>query len=193
MLIPSLKTIQPVLDAKETFRHYGCFNGGMNVFTESAPAFSTGQSGLATHRTNQSIPRAISVWLVDDDEAVRGLIASLLDGKAGIECSRQFSSAEAILEALAREPAPDVVLLDVNMGGQSGIDALPLIRTLAPMTRVLILTTFFDSRAKSKAFAAGAAGFLLKRDSVERLVASIQGMNARPERDARFAMSARLE
>src|SRR5258708_12903442 len=105
----------------------------MNVLTEPIPTFTNSYSSLSTPRTtSQPAPRAISVWLVDDDQPTRCLIASLLDGKEGIQCGQQFSSAEAVLEALAHEPAPEGGLLDVNMGGQTAIAPLPFIKTLAP-------------------------------------------------------------
>src|SRR5882724_134964 len=97
----------------------------------------------------------IRVWLVDDDERTRALLASLLCQENEIECSKGFSSTEDALDALRCESRPDVILLDVNLRGQSGIDALPGIKSLAPETKVLILTTFYDSEAKTQALRAG--------------------------------------
>jgi DNA-binding NarL/FixJ family response regulator len=112
--------------------------------------------------------KALSLWLVDDHDGIRDLLADLLSDFGGIQCARQFSSAEAMLEALATDTPPDVILTDLNMGGMSGIDSIGPIKSLASATRVFIMTTFYDSEAARRAFKAGASGFLLKRDDVER-------------------------
>jgi CheY-like chemotaxis protein len=86
----------------------------------------------------------------------------VLNGKPGIECSRQFSSAEAVLAALAQSSPPDVILLDVNMGKMSGLDAIQPIKQLAGSTRVFIMTASDMGMAASHALKAGASGFFLK-------------------------------
>lgn len=118
--------------------------------------------------------RQIRVWLVDDDATNRNLLAELLNGENEIECSQSFSSAEDVLIGLGRETPPDVMLLDVQMGGQSGIEALPRIKSLAPATQVVILTTFYDGEAKSQALRDGASGFMLKREPIRRIVDCIR-------------------
>jgi len=112
--------------------------------------------------------------LVDDDDSVRSLMAELLRKDGNIECSRQFSSAEAMLIALGREAAPDVILMDVNMGGMNGIDAISHAQTIAPGTRVFIMTTFFDAKLASRARYEGAMGFFLKTDDLSNIAQSIK-------------------
>jgi DNA-binding NarL/FixJ family response regulator len=114
------------------------------------------------------------LWIVDDDESVRSLMAELLRKDGNIECSRQFSSAEAMLITLGREAAPDFILMDVNMGGMNGIDAISHVQTIAPETRVLIMTTFFDAKLASRARQAGAMGFFLKTDDLSNIAQSIK-------------------
>ena len=117
---------------------------------------------------------AISLWLVDDNESFREMLAENFELEQNIECARQFPSAEALLETLARETPPDVILLDNSMGGMSGVEAVPLIKTAAPATRVLMLTTFFDASAQSEAMRNGASGFLLKSYDFHRIAASVR-------------------
>src|SRR5882724_4592012 len=109
-----------------------------------------------------SEPAAIRIWLVDDNEDVRDAMAALLHQQGRLVCERQFGTAEGALAALARGNPPQVILLDLNLGSQSGIDAIRPMKSLAPATRVLMLTTFFDTVSEFEALEAGAMGFLLK-------------------------------
>ena len=93
----------------------------------------------------------LQVWLVDDSENFRMLLGSLLEEEGGLECARQFPTAEAVIAALEKETPPDVILLDIRMPGMGGVAAVRPIKSLAPATQVLMLTTFFDSQAKSMA------------------------------------------
>jgi DNA-binding NtrC family response regulator len=128
-----------------------------------------------TSNTNPAAPVSgpVHVWLVDDQASLRALIAETLERQGGIVCTRQFHSPNALLSALASRVGPDVILLDVQMGEANGIDAIPAIKSLSRSTRVLMLTTCYDMDWHQQALDSGAAGYLLKTDSVERLAGSI--------------------
>jgi DNA-binding NarL/FixJ family response regulator len=125
-------------------------------------------TGLAA----QPIP--IKVWLVDDDDSYRTLLAKSLAQRAGIECLRDFPSPDAVLSALASKSGPDVLLLDIHMRDRNGLDAVGPIKTLSRNTRVLMLTTLYDSQYHSRALEEGASGFLLKSNSLEEIVEQIR-------------------
>ena len=131
-------------------------------------------------------PASINVWLVDDDDGYRMLLAELLATQQGIECPRQFDSPDAALSALASQTGPDVLLLDIHMRDRNGLDAIRPIKSLARSTRVLMLTTFYDGSSHSRALEEGASGFLLKTCAVHRLVEDIRKPDApglgRPQR-----------
>jgi len=114
--------------------------------------------------------RTKNLWLVDDSKVYRELLAERFSQEDDINCARQFSSAEAVIAALVDEPPPDVILLDVNMGGMSGVNAVRPIKSLAPATRVVMLTTFHDLYAEADALRAGACGFLLKVDDFSKIL-----------------------
>ena len=131
---------------------------GSRTNSVSRPPFVAARSG-----------KPIRVWLTDDNAGFRELLEQLLVRSDGFHCELQFHSAEALLEGLANEPAPDVILLDVEMGGMSGVDALRPIRALAPDVRVLIVTSFWDPMYETQALRDGPSTYLIKaifRDSV---------------------------
>jgi len=129
-----------------------------NVLVSKAKGGSAPAPALATG----SERRVLRVWVVDDNAALSELFAQLLNRQPGIRCARKFPSAEAVLATLAEERPPDILLLDINLGGQSGLSAIRPIKKLAPSVRVLMLTMFSNSFYEVEAFRAGATGFLLK-------------------------------
>lgn len=118
--------------------------------------------------------KPLCVWLVDDHQDLRAILADMLRRDDSLRCERQFSSAEAVLAALGQGTKPDVILTDVNMGGMTGVDAIQPIKRLARSTRVFIMTTFYDSVNVELARANGAAGFFLKCGDWEDAMARIR-------------------
>jgi DNA-binding NarL/FixJ family response regulator len=104
----------------------------------------------------------INVWHVDDNPGFRTVLAMVLNVEEGINCSCQFPSPTAVLKALARENPPDVILLDIEMGVENGLDAIRPIKSAAPGTHVLMLTTFATPESRERAFREGASDFMLK-------------------------------
>jgi DNA-binding NarL/FixJ family response regulator len=116
----------------------------------------------------------VCLWVVDDNKSVRDLIADLLDTHEDFLCPKRFSSAEEMLEALAQDSLPDIILMDLNMGGMTGVDAIPCIRRCASDTRVVIMTTFYDGVQAARAMRAGASSFILKGLPVEDIITSLK-------------------
>jgi DNA-binding NarL/FixJ family response regulator len=116
----------------------------------------------------------IRLWLVDDNDRLRNTVAELLARVQGIECDRSFSSATAALSALASKTGPDVILLDIQMGSENGLDAVRPIKSLSRTTRVFMFTTLADEYARVRARENGADGFLLKRCPIEEIVSTIR-------------------
>lgn len=139
---------------------------------QTAPAPS--ETIPATSEPTESFTPNVSVWLVDDNDQFRTLVAELLGRRAGILCARQFSGTDALLSALASKPGPDVILLDVQMGDRNGLDAVRPIKSLARSTRVLMYTTCYDQEWREQALSDGASDYLLKTDPVDKVVARIR-------------------
>lgn len=115
----------------------------------------------------------VAVWLVEDNHAFRQTVARVLSRVEGLECRQTYSNAEEALDALAGGAVPEVILLDVELPGQNGIEAVHKIKSLSPATRVVMLTVFDDHDKIFQAICAGASGYLLKTSPVERIIESI--------------------
>ena len=102
------------------------------------------------------------------------MVARAINRAAALRCLHTFSTCEEALSALEREPAPDVVLLDVGLPGMNGIQGIREIKSRAPSVQVLMLTVYDDHQKVFDAICAGASGYLLKTSDDESIVEAIQ-------------------
>lgn len=117
--------------------------------------------------------KRIRVMVVDDHEVVRSGLRALLASQPDLALVAEASSAaEAV--ARARAMHPDVVVMDVNLGGTSGIEATREIRSEQPKIQVLMLTSFADEEAMFASIMAGASGYVLKEIHSNELIESIR-------------------
>lgn len=119
---------------------------------------------------------AIRVLVVDDHPIVRQGIESLLSNYDEFDIVGQADNGVDALRLVAKHE-PGVVLLDIRMPGESGLDVLRRIRAQRPQTRVLMLTSFDDDEYVLGALREGAHGFVLKNVSDEMLVSAIRGVS----------------
>jgi len=115
----------------------------------------------------------ITVSIVDDEKGLRQSIMTFLNGSPGFKCVSAYSNAESALKDLPNVK-PDVVLMDINLGGMSGIECVERLKAEAPALQVLMLTVYEDTDQIFKALAAGATGYLLKRSSPTKLLQAIR-------------------
>jgi DNA-binding NarL/FixJ family response regulator len=122
---------------------------------------------------------SIRVLIVDDQELVRTGFRLFLETQAGLEVVGEAADGQEAIDR-AREDLPDVVLMDIRMPNMDGIEATARLTSGAidPAPRVLVLTTFDLDEYVFGALRAGAAGFLLKDASRERLVEAIRVVHA---------------
>jgi two-component system response regulator NreC len=115
----------------------------------------------------------IRVLIVDDHAVVRSGLRKVLESEADIEVVGEAGDAKhAVFETRAQKP--DVVLMDVVMPGKSGIEATPEVLQDAPEAKVLILSMQDDPNYVREAFAAGAAGYILKEAADTDVVAAVR-------------------
>jgi two-component system, NarL family, response regulator NreC len=115
----------------------------------------------------------IRVLIVDDHPVVRSGLRGMLESAADIEVVGEAGDAkQAVFETRAQKP--DIILMDVVMPGPSGIEAIPDVLHEAPDVKVLILSMQDDPNYVRQAFAAGAAGYVLKEAADTDLVAAVR-------------------
>jgi two-component system, NarL family, response regulator NreC len=118
-------------------------------------------------------PPPIRVLIVDDHAVVRAGLRLLLAQEADIEpVGEAGTGREAVFEARALKP--DVILMDVVMPDQTGLEALPTLIREQPDVKVLLLSMQDDPRYVREAFAAGARGYVLKEAADAEVVAAVR-------------------
>src|SRR5262249_19764903 len=167
-------------------RTHACF--GRRAHAADVLRLST---DLATGRCNVSaVPDTIRVLIVDDHAVVRSGLRLLLDQEPAIESVGEAGTGrEAVFQS--RSLKPDVILMDVVMPDQTGLDVLPALLHEQPDAKVLMLSMQDDPRYVREAFAAGASGYVLKEAADAEVVAAVRevargGRYVNPELGARL-------
>lgn len=114
----------------------------------------------------------IRIAIVEDHHDLRDSWRGIIEDAPSFQCLECFATGE---DALREIPLykPDVVLMDINLPGMSGIECTRLLRAQIPRLQVLILTVYEDSERIFEALEAGASGYLLKRTSPDQLLQAI--------------------
>jgi DNA-binding NarL/FixJ family response regulator len=115
----------------------------------------------------------IRVLVVDDHAVVRRGLTSMLASADDLECVGEAADGASALD-LVEHLSPDVVLLDLSMPGQGGIEVTRAIRRTAQAVRVLVLTAFGEPDLVLEAVHAGADGYLLKHNAAETLLDGVR-------------------
>jgi len=116
--------------------------------------------------------KVTTVSIVDDEPELREHIAGYLSAMGNIRCQTSYASAEEALEHLPKEK-PNVILMDINLGGMDGIECVRRLKLVMPDSQFLMLTVFEDTEKIFRALAAGASGYLLKRMPPKKLIEAI--------------------
>ena len=118
-----------------------------------------------------------SILIAEDQGMMRSALASLLALEPDLRVVAEVARGDQVIAA-ATAARPDVVLLDIELPGRSGLDVIEELLQAVPGTRVVVVTTFDRPGYLSRAMAAGARGFLVKDDPVSQLAASIRDVVA---------------
>lgn len=116
--------------------------------------------------------KTIEVILFDDNPRVRDATGMLLSATPGIHFAGAFPDASRLVQVL-KSTNPDVVLMDIDMPGMNGIDAVRQIRATVPQVRILMQTVFDDQERIFAAICAGAHGYILKNTLPSKIIESI--------------------
>ncbi|MBV8956706.1 MAG: response regulator transcription factor [Solirubrobacterales bacterium] len=113
-----------------------------------------------------------TVMVVDDHELFRGGLVGLLEER-GIRVVAEAAMAQQAI-GMVDERNPDVILMDLNMPGMSGVEALQRLTAIAPLKRVVVITVMADEESVMDALLAGACGYVLKDQPIDQIVESIR-------------------
>jgi DNA-binding NarL/FixJ family response regulator len=119
---------------------------------------------------------SISVSIVEDDSGVRASLVKLIDGSPGFRCLSQHPSAESALQDLPKT-GPDVVLMDINLPGLSGVECVRRLKPILRATQIIMLTVYQNTEHVFNALTAGATGYLLKQTPPADLLAAIKDVH----------------
>jgi DNA-binding NarL/FixJ family response regulator len=134
-------------------------------------------SDICKYLQNKTRPNMIKIAIVEDNEDVRKLTASLLNQFSDIECVGSFDSAEAF-SAAAPNLQADVVLMDIGLPKQNGIECVRENAVKYPHLEFIMFTDHSDSAQVFSALLAGANGYVLKGGLIEQLAEGIRDIKA---------------
>lgn len=121
--------------------------------------------------------KKIRVALIDDHTLLREGLKRLLEETHDIEVAGEGASAADALR-LARDPKLDVLLLDIALPGENGIQVLDMVKQARPEMKVLMLSAYAEQQYAVRALRMGAGGYLTKDSAAERLVRAIRTIAA---------------
>ncbi len=115
----------------------------------------------------------IRIAIVEDDAGLRETFQQIFGGAADFRVVGAFGDGETALRQLPGK-TPDVVLMDINLPGMSGIDCLRQLKAVLPKVRVIMVTVYDDDDRLFQSLVAGADGYLLKRATRLRLLDAVR-------------------
>jgi DNA-binding NarL/FixJ family response regulator len=120
--------------------------------------------------------RRIRVLIVDDHPVLRDGVAAILGNQSDMEAVGEARDGAEAVERF-RALRPDVTLMDLQMPGMNGVDAILAIRAEHPNARIIVLTTYAGDAQAVRALKAGAAGYLLKSSLRTELIDAIRDVH----------------
>lgn len=119
---------------------------------------------------------AISISIVEDIEEVRESLSKLIRESDDFILFTAYLNAESALKGIPEEQ-PEIVIMDINLPGISGIDCIRRIKDDCPRTQFLIYTIFEDDEKVFEALEAGASGYLLKKTPKDKIVSALKELH----------------
>ena len=113
-----------------------------------------------------------TVVVVEDNTGLRRSLQRLLSRAPGLRCLGAFPDGESAL-ARVQESRPNVVLMDINLPGMSGIECAAAVKRVSPGSQVIMVTIYEDTDSIFRALKAGACGYLLKRAPAAEILEAI--------------------
>lgn len=115
----------------------------------------------------------IRIVIIEDDETIRDGYGFLISQAEGYTVAATYASFDDAAKKIAAD-APDVILLDIELPGTNGVDAIPRIKKLLPNAYILILTVYESEKQIFEALSNGASGYLTKNTPAAKIIESIK-------------------
>lgn len=115
----------------------------------------------------------IKVAIFEDNKPLRESLRQLIDNAGGMCCTGAFSDANKLIRNMQLSN-PDVVMMDINMPGISGIEAVQMLKEKFPQVHIMMQTVFEDNDKIFAAICAGASGYMLKKTAPQKMIEAIR-------------------
>jgi DNA-binding NarL/FixJ family response regulator len=115
----------------------------------------------------------INISIIEDDKDIRESLCILLNGTADFECTSTYVNCEAALDKIESDN-PDVILMDINLPGMSGIEGTRIIKKMLPETEIIMLTISDNQNDVFNSLCAGACGYLRKNTPSVKILEAIK-------------------
>lgn len=115
----------------------------------------------------------IKVAIFEDNKMLRDSLQQLIDNAEDMACTGAFSDANKLMRNM-QLAEPDVVMMDINMPGLSGISAVSQIKEKFPKVQILMQTVFEDNDKIFAAICAGASGYMLKKTTPQKMIEAVR-------------------
>lgn len=113
-----------------------------------------------------------TIVIIEDNSKIRDAFAEVIDSTGKYIVTGRYGNCEAAIASL-KDDMPDVVLMDIDLPGMSGIEGTTKIKKLLPKCIVLIITVYQDSEKVFQSLCAGASGYLVKNANIETIIHNI--------------------
>ncbi len=115
----------------------------------------------------------IKVAIFEDNKMLRESLQQLINNAGDMVCAGAFSDANKLVRNM-QQANPDVVMMDINMPGLSGIEAVQMIKEKFPLVQILMQTVFEENDKIFAAICAGASGYMLKKTPPQKMIEAIR-------------------
>lgn len=115
----------------------------------------------------------MAISIVEDDAPARKILASWISRASGFRLAGEWGDGESAVRGLV-EKKPNIVLMDINLPGMSGVEAVRRLKPAMPETQFVMLTVYEDTDHIYDALAAGATGYLLKQTPRQELLRALE-------------------
>lgn len=113
------------------------------------------------------------IIIVEDDNIIRNAFVTLIQQSGDYIVANDYSNAEAAIKNV-KDDAPDICLMDIELPGMNGIEAIPKIKAIFPSVQIVVVTVYENDDLVFKALCEGASGYLTKNTPLPKLLDSLK-------------------